>query len=438
MLVGIVQVVIHTAHPLSGYRGRIVDAELDELLQDLPAVSLEGPRGVGKTSTAREKGATLIALDDADALEVIRADPRRLAIGAEPIVVDEWQRFTSSWDVVRRSVDDDRRAGRFILTGSASPSTPPTHSGAGRIVPIRMRPMTLFERGVGSPTVSLAELLGGGTPTLRGRTSVDLEDYVDEILTGGFPGMRLPAGRAQRAALDGYLTRIIDRDLPDMGVRIRNPAAMRRWLGAYAAATATTTSYEKIRDAATGGENEKPARTTTIPYRDALERLWVLDPLTAWAPTNNHLSRLAAAPKHHLADPALAARLVGIDSGALLHGGGPTLSNRDGTFLGALFESLVTLNMRVFAQAAEANVHHFRTHSGVHEVDLIVVRDDQRAVAVEVKLTAAVQDDDVRHLLWLRETLGNELLDAIVVSTGAEAYRRDDGIGVVPAALLGP
>jgi predicted AAA+ superfamily ATPase len=422
---------------MKSYQRRVVDAELDELLLGLPAVSLEGPKGVGKTATAQRRAGTVYRLDDPGTLEVIHADISRLAVGDEPILVDEWQRYAPSWDVVRRAVDADHRPGRFLLTGSATPSKP-THSGAGRIVRLRVRPLTLVERGVAVPTVSLAELVRGTRPSISGSASMRLDGYVTEILAGGFPAMRDPSQKTRRRALDGYLDRITDTDLPELGVEVRRPATLRRWMTAYAAATATTTSYEKIRDAATAGVGTKPAKTTTIPYREALERLWILEPLDAWSPTNNHLHRLVSAPKHHLADPALAARLVGLDSQALLAGDGPTAIPRDGTFLGALFESLTALSVRVFAQAADARVAHFRTRGGEHEVDFIVERDDQRIVALEVKLSETVTDKDVEHLLWLRERLGDELLDAVVVTTGQYAYRRSDGIAVIPLALLGP
>lgn len=222
---------------------------------------------------------------------------------------------------------------------------------------------------------------------------------------------------------------------------MRNPAALRRWLAAYAAATATTTSFEDLRDAATSGQGDKPAKTTVGPYRDVLERLWILDPIPAWLPSHNHLKRLGAAPKHHLADPALAARLLSVDADALVEGRAPGLSvaiPRDGTLLGALFESLVAQSLRVYAQQAEARVCHLRTHRGEHEVDFIVVRGDGRVLAVEVKLAVSVTDRDVRHLRWLGDQIGSDLLDAVVITTGSDAYRRRDGVAVVPAALLGP
>ncbi|WP_231949951.1 DUF4143 domain-containing protein [Alloactinosynnema sp. L-07] len=208
---------------------------------------------------------------------------------------------------------------------------------------------------------------------------------------------------------------------------------------AYAAATSTTTSYNAILDAATAGESDKPAKTTTIVYRDVLSQLWLLDPVPGWLPSFNHFTRLAQAPKHHLADPALTARLLGATQTSLLTGvaTGP-LAPRDGVLLGALFESLIALNLRVYAQANEASVHHLRTRNGDHEVDFIIQRADHKVVAIEVKLSQTVDDSDVAHLRWLGDRLGPDLLDAAIITTGSHAYRRADGVAVIPAALLGP
>ncbi len=421
------------------YLPRALEAELDELFASLPALAIEGAKGVGKTATASRRARTVQALDDPEQLELAAADPKRLLTAATPILIDEWQRLPQTWDLVRRAVDDGARAGSFLLTGSASPDGTGTHSGAARIPLIRMRPLAFSERRGNNGSVSMAELLQGERPPLEGETSLALEDYTDEILASGLPGLRRFSGKALRAQLDGYLERVIDRDLPELGRQVRNPAGLRRWMRAYAAASSTTTSFEKIRQAAAGNGGEQISRKGAGPYRDALERLWILDPVPGWSPSRSHLSRLATSEKHQLADPALAARLVGATKGALLDGEefGPPIP-RDGTFLGALFESLVTLSVRVYAQGAEADVKHLRSYAGDREIDLIVQRDDDRVVAVEVKLTAVPRDRDLRHLRWLQRNLGDDLLDAIVVTTGSTAYRRRDGIGVVPLALLGP
>jgi len=424
------------------YLRRVVDNQLDELLVELPAVALDGPKAVGKTETATRRAVTIHRLDDPAQHAIAAADPTLLVIGEVPILIDEWQRFPESWDVVRRAVDADASPGRFLLTGSATPSDAPAHSGAGRIVTLRVRPLSLAERGVGVPTVSLRHLLTGQRPPVGGATDVKLVDYASEIVASGFPALRGLGDRALRAQLDGYLDRTVEHDFVEMGRRIRNAAALRRWLTAYAAASSTTAAYETIRDAATAGHGDKPSRRGTQPYIDILERLWLIEPVPAWLPARNYVSRLAAPPRHQLADPALAARLLGVGVEALLEGrpSVPAIPAvpRGGTLFGALFESLVTLCVRVYAQAAEASVLHLRTKGGEHEVDLIVERDDQRVVAIEVKLTRTVVDADVRHLRWLSDRLGPDLLDAVIVTTGPDSYRRPDGIAVVPAALLGP
>lgn len=421
------------------YLPRILEAELDELFASLPALAIEGPKGVGKTATATRRAKTIHALDDPEQLELAMADPKRLLSAATPILIDEWQRLPQTWDLVRRAVDAGAEAGSFLLTGSASPEGLGTHSGAARIPIVRMHPLALAERLNAAGSVSVAELLRGERSPLEGETSLALEDYTDEILASGLPGLRRFSGKALRTQLDGYLGRIIDRDFPELGHQVRNPAGLRRWLRAYAAASSTTASFEKIRRAAAGREGEQVNRKAASPYRDVLERLWILDPVPGWSPSRSHLSRLNSGEKHQLSDPALAARLVGATKGALLEGRsfGPQIP-RDGTFLGALFESLATLCVRVYAQSAEASVKHLRSFGGDREIDLIVQRDDDRVLAIEVKLTTAPRDRDLRHLHWLKETIGDDLLDAIVVTTGNVAYRRRDGVGVVPLALLGP
>lgn len=423
---------------MSRYLPRIVDDELTELLDGVPAVALEGPKGVGKTATALRRATTVFELDRPSERAVLEADPTQVERGGPPVLLDEWQRFAPLWDTVRRAVDRDPAPGRFLLTGSAVADDVPVHSGAGRIVSVRMRPLSLAERGVARPSVSLARLLAHDAGQLAGASDVDLAAYMREIVASGFPALRATTGRAQRALLDGYLERIAQRDFPDQGLAVRRPAALHAWMRAYAAATATNASYNRILDAATPGEADKPARSTTEAFRHVLSNLWILDPLPAWSPSDNRLHRLAQAPKHHLADPALAARLLGVSADALLRGGeaGPS-ALRDGTLAARLFESLVALSVRVYAQAADARVGHFRTRNGDHEVDLVIERGDGRVLAIEVKMAAHVDDDDVRHLVWLRDRLGSDLVDAIVVTTGRHAYRRKDGVGVVPAALLG-
>jgi predicted AAA+ superfamily ATPase len=355
------------------------------------------------------------------------------------VFIDEWQLEPQVWDRVRQAVDDDPSAGgRFLLAGSAGVAPGARiHSGAGRIVGLRMRPMALSERGIEEPAVSL-RALHGGAAAIRGTTKLATRDYVDEILRSGFPGLRSAAPEARDLLLDGYLARIVDRDMPENGITIRRPNTLRAWLRAYAAATASTADYTKILDAATAGEPDKPAKATVDGYREHLRRLFILDPVEAWIPSFAPLRRLTYAPKHHLVDPALAARLVGVGARGLLLGEGEIVSPATSTWLGALFESLAVQSVRVYAEAVNARVGHLRTKNGDHEIDIVIETNDTKCLAIEVKLADTIHDTDVRHLHWLAQQLGDRLVDRVILHTGPYAYRRSDGVAVVPLALLGP
>lgn len=410
------------------YLPRVVDGELDRMLAGLPAVAVEGPKGVGKTATALRRATRTIRLDRPDELERLRAEPSRTDPALGTLLLDEWQRYPPVWDSVRRAVDDGAAPASYLLTGSAVPAGAPVHSGAGRIVSLRMRPLSLAERGLEKSVVSMAELLTGSRPLPQGESRLVLADYITELLASGFPAIRTLPPAVRNDQLDAYVDRIVTREFSEQGAVVRRPATLRAWLASYAAATSTAASYTSILDAATAGTSAKPAKATTIGYRDVLAQLWLVEPVRGWLPTRRPLARLTQAPKHHLADPALAAAILGVDTDGL---------SADTTLLGHLMESLVTLSVRVYAQAAGARVHHLRTAGGEHEVDLIVERRDRRVLAIEVKL-APPDDRAVRHLHWLQEQLGDDVVDAVVITTGRYAYRRPDGIAVVPASLLGP
>jgi len=421
---------------MDSYRRRVLDSELDELLPDLSAIAIEGPKGVGKTATAIQRASTVFRMDTAQDVELLTASPALLATAPGPVLIDEWQRRPETWDLVRRAVDDGAVGGRFLLTGSATPKGAAIHSGAGRIDTLRMRPLSFAERGIESPTVSLLQLFQGETG-VGGQTPIALPDYVSEIVSSGFPGIRPLPPRARRQRLDGYIQRVVEHEVVDQGVVGRAPARLRAWMAAYAAATASTASNTAIGRAASPGDGDLPARSTVERYHDALTQLWLLDPVPAWLPGND-FARLALTPKHFLADPALAARLLDLDEERLIRAETPMLGPKDRTALGSLFEALVGLSLQTYAQAAEATLHHLRTRDGGREIDFIVHRNDGRNLAFEVKLSDAPSDHDVRHLLWLKKEMGDSLMDVAVVNTGRDAYRRRDGVAVIPLALLGP
>lgn len=399
------------------------------MLAGLPAILIEGVRAVGKTETARRVCADEMLLDDPNVYEMVRNNPFAAVTGwREPLLVDEWQHIGPVFDGVRRQVDEDYRPGRFVLTGSARPERITAHSGAGRIAVLRMRPMTLPERGAAAPQVSLSQLLEEGEDSVGGRTEFGLDEYAEEIGLSGFPGIRLRPG-ASRMQISGYIENIIQRDIEVSGYRSRKPESLRRWLEAFAAVTSTTASLEKVRVAATRGDGSAPGRRAALDYYEALGRLWVVDDLPGWTPTMDKLSSVNQTPKRHLADPALALALLNRD---------PSSLTTDREFFGKLFESLVALTVRVFAQAANAEVFHLRTKGGRQEVDFIVETGEGRVLVLEAKLSRHVEAGDVDHLHWLRNRLGSRWIDGAVINTGSFAHRRQDGIAVIPLALLGP
>lgn len=413
------------------YLPRTIDAELDELLPLAPAIALDGAKGVGKSQSAMRRAEHSLFLDDVTQRALVEADPNLLEFPDGSVLIDEWQRVPAVWDAVRRHVDRGAPPGRFLLTGSATPiSGVDTHSGAGRILSLRMRPMALHERGVAKASVSLGALLRGESAPVAGETTWRLGDYLGAIASSGLPGIMGAPPRLRTAQLDAYVARLVDRDLPEQGLAVRRPETLLRWLRAYAAASSSTAAYSSILDAATAGDGSQPAKTTTMVYRDLLTQLWILDPVPGWSHSRNPLSRLQRAPKHQLMDPGLAARLLNLSDVSLARASGAAMA-------GPLFESLATLTVRVAAQAAQASVGHLRTGNGDREVDLIVEGSDGKVMGIEVKLAAAVTDADVRHLRWLRDQRPDEVVDLLVLTTGPRAYRRRDGVAVVPLALLG-
>lgn len=412
------------------YLNRAIDSLLDQFFPSVSAVALDGMKAVGKTETAARRSETILRLDTETGEQLISADPLFSSFPPGTILIDEWQKLPQCWDYVRRAVDDGAAPGRFILTGSATPvSGHDTHSGAGRIISFRMRPMAIFERGKTTPTVSLRKLLEG-TAEVAGETDWKLGDYISAIASSGLPEvMKMPAP-IRNQHLDSYIQRIVDRDLPLQGYSVRNREGLMAWMAAYAAASSTTASYAEILDAATPGQSQKPAKTTTMLYREKLSEIWILDEVPAWDFRRSPFSGLAKSPKHQLADPALVLRLLGVSEAGLL-------SQRFQYLLGPLFESLATLSVRVAAEAALARVGHFRLLKGNREVDLIVEGQEGQIIPIEVKLAAHIKDDDVRHLLWMKDKLPDDVVDMIVLTTGDKAYRRSDGVAVIPLALLG-
>ncbi|MDR1190070.1 MAG: DUF4143 domain-containing protein [Verrucomicrobiales bacterium] len=424
---------------------RHIEEYLRLLLADLPAVAVEGLKGIGKTVSCARLSASVFQLDrDLDRVKVAN-NPDMLTTVPAPVLIDEWQKVPSVWEFVRRQVDNGTPPGTYLLTGSIANSNVDIHSGAGRILRVRMRPLSLVERGLMKPTVSLKAFFDSLKPfsvPVQGETGMSYSGYMTEIVSSGLPGIRALPEHRRRQMLDSYLDNLLAHEFHQQGIRVRQPQTMLRWLRAYASASATDAGYTEILDASTAGEHDKPALRTTAAYREALGNIWLLDEVPAWTAGEDYHARLKKTPRHFLADPALAAALLDIDLDMLTKPGDTNATigkfdAKNGGIIGRLFESLMQQSMATYAQVNDAKLAYLRTQNGDHEVDFIVQR-GHKVIAAEVKLSPVVEDRDVRHLLWLHGLLGERLADAMLIYAGKLAYRRKDGIAVVPAALLGP
>ena len=416
------------------YLPRIVDSELSDRLQGAGAVVIEGPRACGKTSTARRLAASEALLDtDENARRMVDADPSAALAGAIPRLFDEWQVAPSIWNHVRRAVDDRSEPGQFILTGSAVPADDVTrHTGAGRFSRLRMRPMSLFELGISSGDSSLGELLDGNRPPAK-PSALTVSSVAEVLSVGGWPGnLDAPIERNLRTNRD-YLEEIRRVDLPRVDGKARDPVRVGRLLRSLARNVATPVSVSRLASEA-GGSDRALKADTAADYLDALERLMVVENQPAWSPHLRSRTALRTTPVRHFTDPSLAVAALKATPARLM---------ADLRFLGFLFESLVVRDLRIYAQAADAEVFHYREKDGL-EVDAIVDAGDGRWAAFEVKLGDRWVDDGAASLLRLRDRLrGNrdgysEPSALCVIVPGGGGYRMENGVSVVPVGALGP
>ena len=419
----------------SDYRPRIVGAELDELLAASGAVLVEGARAVGKTATAMQASASHVLLDvDLDAQRMTSIDPAAVLAGDTPRLLDEWQLAPDLWNHVRRAVDERSGRGQFILTGSAAPADDVTrHTGAGRFTRLRMRPMSLFESGHSTGDVSLRGLLDG-EPQRGHAAPVPIARLAERIAVGGWPAhlgaAAAPAMRVNR----GYLDDVRRTDVPRLDGRSRDPVRVGRLLQSLARNVATPVSLARLA-ADAGGDGTAMKADTVAGYLDALERLMVVEPQPAWSPHLRSRTTLRSTPVRHFVDPSLAVA-------ALPMRASPAKLVADLELFGLLFESMVIRDLRIYAQAADAEVFHYREKDGL-EVDAVVEAADGRWAAFEIKLGERWVDDGARNLRRLAGRMANSdhgppAALAVIVPGGYGATRGGAEAGVIPIHALGP
>lgn len=413
------------------YRSRVVDHEVTRRLPSTGALVIEGPKGCGKTATARRHAASEVLLDtDINARQAALIDPMLVLDGASPRLIDEWQVTPGVWNAVRRVVDERGGHGHFLLTGSAVPADDHIrHTGAGRFAHMRMRPMSLFELGQPNATVSLGGLLNGQFAGCAD-PGLTLGDLIAQTVTGGWPrNIGLTPAQATED-LRGYLAAVSRTDVRRLDATLRRPRRMAKLLQALARHVATDVSIRTI--VADWGDDTGVSRNTIAEYLEALERLMVIEDQPAWAPHLRARARVRQAAKRHFVDPSLAVAAARASAAKL---------EKDLSYFGTLFESLVVRDLRIHAQASDASVYHYRDSTDL-EVDAIVDADDGRWAAIEVKLGQSDIDAAAATLLRFSDKIdtaksGKPAMLAVITGMGY-GYRRPDGIVVIPAGALAP
>lgn len=414
------------------YQPRIVDAELVERLASAGAVLIEGAKASGKTETARQHANSVVFLDtDLDARAVLSLDPALVLDGPTPRLIDEWQVEPSVWNHVRRRVDDRGQPGQFILTGSAMPADDITrHTGAGRFSRLRLRPMSLFETGHSTGAISLAALLTG-TAVRSPQPKITVQELVSRIAIGGWPALQHRGVEAALRANRDYLDQIRRVDVERLGGVKHDPDKVGRLLQSLARNVATEVKISTLAADAAGADGAM-SRNTVVGYLDTLERLMVVEQQPAWAPHLRSKAILRNRSKLHFVDPSLAVAAMRASPARIL---------ADLNLLGLLFESLVVRDLRVYAQALDGQVRHYRDSNGL-EVDAIVETDAGGWAAFEVKLSPASVDNGAASLLKFADGIDTAkcgLPAALAVITGTGfGYVRPDGVAVIPIGSLGP
>ncbi|MDR1404715.1 MAG: DUF4143 domain-containing protein [Candidatus Methanoplasma sp.] len=413
------------------YRGRLVDKRVDLMLSSFGGVLITGPKWCGKSWTGFRHAGSAVFMDQKASIAKARLAPYEVLKGKSPLLVDEWQYVPELWDAARRKIDSERVRGMYIFTGSSvPPESTPLHSGTGRFATVEMKTLSSFEAGDSDGSVSLSALFGNGrTDTFV--SDIDFPKISEIICRGGWPDVTWSGGSGAYAAR-GYLTSTAESDISHAdGIR-RNASTGRAILRSIARNSATQVKATTVKADVSRDDGTEVSEQTVRSYVEALKKIFVVCEQEAWRPSLRSKTRIRTSPKIHLTDPSLAAAALNASPGLLMD---------DPDTAGQLFESLCYRDLCVYAQNIGGEVYFFRDENGF-EVDEIVVLDDGRWGAIEVKLGDFEFDEAAGSLLRLKDKMadgarGPSFL-AVVSAGGGAAYTRDDGVAVIPIDRLGP
>lgn len=422
------------------YKKRIADVILEEKLESFGAVLITGPKGCGKTTTAKQKAASIIEFQDEDKredyLSVANAQPSRLLEGKNPRLFDEWQDAPKIWGAIRKSVDDRQETGLYILTGSTSQTVTTPHSGTLRISTMKMQPMSLYESGESNGTVSLKMLFDNPEQFKGCKSDLDIDGIIYAICRGGWPSvLKIKSEKARLNVAKDFFEQTVNVDISNVDKTKRNPLWASAILKSYARNICSLADAKTIyKDVSAATEISE---STFYDYVAALEKLFVIDDIDAWCPSIRSKTAIRASKKKNLIDPSIAVAAMGLT---------PKYFDTDFKTLGFLFESLCFRDLKAYSSILDGRMSYYRDRYGL-EADAVLHLGDGRYAIMEIKLGSHEIDDGAKHLLQIEALIKkyNEdekqvplrLPDLKIVVTGTEfGYRRDDGVFVLPIACL--
>ncbi|KAB5607403.1 ATP-binding protein [Bifidobacterium jacchi] len=420
-------------HRIGEYLPRIADGLLSKALKTSGAVQIKGPKWCGKTATAERQAASQVYMQDPDRSATLMAladtKPSLILQGKEPRLIDEWQMAPQLWDAVRFAIDRGHGRGRFILTGSATPQQEPAHSGVGRIARLTMRTMSLYESQESTGAVSLEHLFDGFSD-IDGFADFDIEDTAFALCRGGWPEAVIePDTDSALQMAVNYVEELLDSDISRIDGMTRNKTWMRLIMRSYARNISSQASQATI---AADMQGEPPSENTLSDYLDALTRACVIEDLPAWNPRLRSKTAVRTSPTRHFSDPSIACAIMRATPDKLLN---------DFETFGLLFESMCIHDLRVYASALNGEVFHYRDKTGL-EADAVIVLHDGRWALIEVKMGEKQVDLASTHLRKLADRIDQDHEGApsflMVLTATPAAYRRNDGVLVVPLATLAP
>ncbi len=422
---------------MAEYKKRIADRILERKVLGKGAVLIEGPKWCGKTTTAKQLAKSVLDLGDATVLkqssQMIEISPKTLLEGGTPRLIDEWQALPPIWDSIRSEVDKRGKPSQFILTGSSVlPDAGETiHSGTGRFAHIMMRPMSLYESGESTGTISLRDLFEGKTLEIQ-PCDLEIDDIAYLTCRGGWPWATLiPREVALDQAFD-YVDSVTKRDIQRVDKVKRSPERARLLLRSYARNISQQVSYATIRKDMLANDASTLDEDTVADYIKALKKLFVIEDLAAWNPNLRSKAAIRTSDTRHFVDPSIGTAVLGL---------GPNDLINDLDSFGLFFEDMVVRDLRVYAEALDGQLYHYRDSNGL-ECDTVLHRRNGSYALIEVKLGGEERiNEGAASLAELAANIDTNKMSipsfmAVIVGVGKHAYQRKDGVYVIPIGCL--